>query len=911
MPWKWVRPAQVAFGAVFSSADEAAEDQYNRDVRLHDQEQAWFGFILKHNEREEYVATELVPIGARTNDVFQPQSLFGVSRVPPWYQYPEGFRRHAFFYSRQRLRHLADGRKSWLSQYFITPEDLFSAVYYSRRRPVTESADPIALYISSQDGAFLKFDNRKGNKLFDNDTPNMGLEDIKNNLASGKLQPEDFVHVVANHGGLKVMRTSLCWDRPWPVDLSWRPYMNLQRRWLGPVFHQPDDAVVHARSRISDHSGKRFGGLLLKREDGMYLATDPIEVQQENFDDKEIFPDVYRQSGLYPANCIAVGRYRSRASTELALVMSEVEKQIYLNMLSADTLLTAFQQSIATRKTEYLFGPDGCVVRYNSGPYNEFVAILKIMLTGRRGAPGELDARQIKQHIHDGTLKPSEWVSALVKAGNLHVVVGSRLWGPAGPVTHWQPYPAFAPSVLDYARALSEPACSPIFIQDNAAARHVHEASGDRTVQTFGFILWNRRSGVFSASMPVETQHSRMATDRVFPQGTLPDRYALHALYLSAQRALESTLDDDSRQFFLSPLDVHQICAAADTPQGYRPIYFSCADGALLRYQMNSFETGEFFDEFGQEKLRKNSFASLEQATRDESDVSRGRFDLSDYIQRMARAGKLDVIVTSDYWSRHGRVDEGWLPRMADVSSRERWAANPKPALGPVFHHADDAARYTQHRAGSGYERVGGFESAILTRTPRLLDRSTRFIPLEPLPSSATGESPLDRIFRKAWDSSTTFHNPSPLYPADYTLMATHQLYLSGNTTLAPDIEEVYANFASPGMVHAHTHDLKSKGFGIKDYYYSTPHGVLIRLTPAYTNAERDLLLTKPVVFTGGKWEAGLSPAEFISRLVDVADFRVLIAGHYWRQTGRMGLKWRERRKLPSQLGFVRGRDEL
>ena len=37
-------------------------------------------------------------------------------------------------------------------------------------------------------------------------------------LASGKLTSTGFVRVAANSGALQVMRTSLCWDRPGPVD---------------------------------------------------------------------------------------------------------------------------------------------------------------------------------------------------------------------------------------------------------------------------------------------------------------------------------------------------------------------------------------------------------------------------------------------------------------------------------------------------------------------------------------------------------------------------------------------------------------------------------------------------------------------------------------------------------------------
>ncbi|WP_409315677.1 DUF4329 domain-containing protein [Pseudomonas sp. KCJK9016] len=912
-PQVWKRPEQVAFGAVFSSSDEAADDQYTRDVRLHDQEKAWFGFILKHKEREEYVATELVPIGDARNDVFQPQSLFGVTRMPPWYQYPEGFRRHAFFYSRQRLKHPVNSSGTWLSSYFIPPDDLFIAVYYSRRRSVTESAESIPLYISTQDGALLKFDNRKGNALFDNDIPHMGLEEFKRNLASGKLSPEEFVRVVARHGGLTVMRTSLCWDRPWPVDPDWRAGMNLQRRWLGPAFQSPDDAVESVRARLTGNADQLFGGVLLRRADGLYLATDPVEVPQEDFDVQLIFPDESLGSAQFPEGCLVVARYRTRRVTGLPLVLTEIQKETYLNMLSVDTLYSAMTRpGNHAAISEYLFAPDGSLIRYDVGVLRRLRADLANALHDFKGLPDDLDGRKIKQQIYSGALLPGAWVDALARSGYLQVVTGSRFWGERGALSGWAPYPpSVLPSVFDYHRPRAATPCSPMFIQPDGVARHVNAGPRSTSFVTFGFILTNTRAGLYFGSMPVSLERTKMALDSVFPQGVLPSSSTVHGLYLRSAQVTAGARDDDPRHFMPPPTFVQQVCAAAYTPQGYKLVYLSCADGALLRFEMAAFEPGEFLDRYGQIELRPNQFASVERAQIDEVEYERGRIDLEAYILRMARAGTLAVILTSDYWSRPGVVDESWQPRTASLPRHSPWAADQRPVLGPVFHHADDAARYAQLRAGSGYHLDNGYESAILERTPSLFDTTPRFVALEPLPRSAKGESPVEWIFRTAKDPAATRVKAPPLYPEGYTLVASHQLHLSGNTTFGPDTEQVYANFASPAEIHAHTHELKGKGFKIRDYYYSTPHGVLIRYTPAYTQAEKDLLLFSQPKFTGAKWETGLSPAEIISRLIELSDFRVLIPGHYWRQTGRMGTRWRERRQQPAAVGIVRNREEL
>lgn len=912
-PWKWARPEHVAFGAIFSSADDAALDRYAHDLRLHDQEKAWFGFILKHKDREEYVASELVPVSDEKNNVFQTESLFGNSRIPPFYLYPEGFNGHAFFYSRQQVKHPSDKAGSWLSQYFIPPDDLYIAVYYSKRRRITEPDTPTPLYMSTQDGALLRFERRAGTKLFDNDPPYLSLEVLKQNLANGQLLPEAFVRLVAAQGKLEVMRTSLCWDRPWPTDVNWQPFQNLERRWLSPAFSQRDDAVAYVRSRLSDVPGKTFGGVVLQRGDGLYLVTDPVEVPQEDFDVELVYPGESHRVSLFPKGCKVVGRYRSRRVAELPLVFSDIQKQIYLNMLSVDTLYGAFTRTrTATDLSEYLFGPDGSLIRYEAGLLSRLRADLANVLTDNKGLPVDLDGRKIKLQIHNGTLRPIDWVNSLAQAGYLRVVTGSPLWGPSGPVTQWAPYAGVlsAPQI-GYFKAVTDPVCSPAFIQQDAAARHVNEGAHHRLLPTFGFVLKKDGVDVFTGTMPVEIQKSEMALDRVFPEGKLPSGSAVQALYLRMAAAPEGVLEDDPRQFIPPPLFVQQLCKAAYTHQGYKPVYLSCADGALLRFDLSPFEPGEFFDSFGQPELRPNQFPSLDRARQVEQDYKQGRLDQAGYIRRMAKAGKLEVLVTSAYWSRHGVVDGNWQPRLADVSDSERWAAHPVPDLGPIFHHADDAARYIQQRAGSAGEGDSGFESAILARTTSYFSSTPCFVPLEPLASSATGHDPVARIFRKAKDPHTTFQNPAPRFPDGYTLVATHQLYLSGNTTLVPDDEQVYANFASPSMVRRHTRELKDAGFAIKDYYYSTPLGVLLRYTPRYTHAENDLLSMKTVEFKNGKWEALLSPADFISRLVDFGEFRVLMTGHYWKQSGRMGVKWRERRSQLPKRGAVWMRDEL
>lgn len=905
-PWPlpWKQPESVMYGPVCASADEAAQYLFAGDRRLHDENRAWFAFILKHEGREEYIGTELFPVSGQDSNLFRLESVFAPRRSAPWYQYPEGFDIYGSFYVHQSVKAPYGSPEDWLAQYFVSPDNLTTAMYFGRRRPVMDSG-LAAFYLATRDGALLRYARRKASKLFYDDTSRTRLDSIKRGLASGEWLPTDFVHEVAENGELSVVRTSECWDRSGLVGPTWQPYANLQRRWLGPVFQSADDAAAFARSSLPLGTDKPFGGVILKRPDGLYVASAPIEVSREDFDITEIFPDESESAGVFPAGCRITARYRSRVARELSVIFSRVEKQIYLNMLSVDTVYSAFTRLPRVAWEEYLFGPDGSLIRYQPGIWDRLRADLVAVLTDYKSVPATLDGNAIKQRIRSAKLKPSEWVDALAKTGYLQVVIGSETWGLPRQVSRWVPYSADLLPVMDYTRAASAPLCSPVFIQADAAGRYVHEISVSRDTQTFGFIL-RSRDGLFLASLPVEVQRSELAVDRVFERARLLTGFAQDSIYLRAALPPLGAPPDDLRNVFVTPSDVQQACRRASTPQGYKPIYISCADDALLKLQLHAFEPGVFYDAFGQVALRPNAFLSPEQAAIDERDIARGRFRFTDYVRRMAKAGRLDVIETSDYWSRHGQVDERWQPRMADASSEQQWRDNPVPALGPIFHHPDDAARYAQQRTDDTAHSETGYEGAILARST-----SSRFVPLEPIAWSAYAEDPVLQIFRSSRDPTISWRNPAARYPDGYTLVASHQFHLSGNTTLAPDTDDVRANFAAPARVHAHTHELKSQGFAIQDYYYSTPNHVLIKYTPVYSQAERDLLLTRPVDFEAGRWVSRLSPGEFVSQLMELGEFRVLLAGHYWRQTGRMGAGWRVRRQQPATEGGARVRDEL
>jgi hypothetical protein len=894
--WNRVVPERVSFGAVFASADEAAQDLYLRDTTPHD-EQTWFGFILKQKGKEQYVASELVAVDKDQFRLFTLKSLFPASRIAGGYRLPESFTVHSYFYTRPRFRPAPGASKNWLAEHFIVPEDLYVAVYDARKKPQVESGAPLTTYIAPMDGALIKYTPRRDTRLFDIDSPLLELGEIQRNLASGAVTTTDFVRTVAHSGELRVLRTNVYWDRKGAVDRYWFPCRNLQRLALGAVCLTADDAALQARQSIPSGADRSYGGVILKRSDGLFVATAPIAVYEEDFPIDVIFPDAAVAQGLFPEGCTIIGRYRSRVARDLPFALEKVEMQVYLNMLSVDVLRTAFSWE-SERLEEYLFCPDGAVVRYRVNAGDKLAVSLFVKLGMANLAGMSFD--KIKQHLRSGQLSAKTWVARLLVFGTLQVVKGSKLWGAPGTLSAFVPFP-FAhasPAIVD------QPACSPVFIQAADAARFAHEQTVDKDGLHVGVLLKDERNDQYSASLPQAVHDHRLTLEAILPNGAAPARHAVHGLHLRAP-ALPATLDDHDYRHFFSPLDISRALSAVYSPQGYLPIYLSCADGALLRYQMSPFDADAPRDKFGQSPLLPNRFGSMARAQYFSQQITNGSFELGQYIRQFARAGELNVLIPSTFWSRQGVVGKDWLPRMRDLSQDEHWANYPHLPLGPMFHHADDAARYVQQRAGSGYVRHAAYESAILGK-PGI----TAYVPLEPLPETDEMLS-FERIFRTRKDAVGTPRNKSPGYPNGYALMAAHQLYVSGNTTITVDPEQVYANYASPAMVYAHTFALKDKGLEIKAHYYSTPHGALVKYVPYYSEAERRVLTTKTADYVDQKWVTRLSPGAFITQLANAAELRVLKAAHYWNQAGRLGTDWRTSRQEVPASSHKPSRDEL
>jgi hypothetical protein len=881
-------PEQVTFGAIFPSAAAAAKDAHER-VRRYGPDQTCFGFILKHESKEQYIVSETVAANEKQK-IFSLASLFRTNDTGD-FEYPKGFDLLGLFYARQWVPKGLGPTESWLAQHFISSRDLYQAFFEARRRQPKGYTVGLPVYISTLDRALLKYQTPNSTTLFDAQIQPSGMaEDVHTQLASGQLLPKDFVTKVATLSWLTVVVPNEFWGEHGLFKLSadWKPYSQYARRSLSPAFTCQTDAARYAHRLLGNHRGNIYGGLLLKRADGLFVATEPLVVPTENFDPKWILPDEHVTQNLLAPGCKIVARYRSRGSTEFAFQLPGLEKEVYRNLLSTEVLSTALASDHLWTH-EYLFGPDGSIVSFtlHDEDHDLLNTLLKDELTARiaqlesqlapsSDSPHDPWSNLIERRIRNGVGTPTQLVTQLVMAGALHVVQSSNLWGPARKVTAgWQPqrFGYLAPESVQF--AVTDRALSPAFCHMDDAVRYAHEHAGNREQWTFGFILTSSRFAHSVTSLPVNGDDLSFAFDRVFLRGQLPTGYTVHGLYLCAPARQPEELPRDEVYRSFIPPSVLQVALTAvtvissGTAPRFQPLYLSCADGALLKYEAVSWDSDL------QTRSRLTAYVSSLQ----------GDGSPAEYIRKVARAGDLSVLVSSEIWAAKGRVVQTWRPReMAVVGG----GGNERLALGPLCFHADDAARLIWRRLGALPGK--GYLGAILRD-----DTKSTFVAVEPLddtgPTVPVGLRANTPAYRRLFGGvmNLGYTSVSDKYPVGYKVMGVQQIYkLDDNPhRFSSQYEEMlYRNFIAHDEIRAFIEMLKQDDVPDGCYYLTPRNGALLSYVPSYMEDEGQVLLNDWKDENNGVIRSRLN--EVLGTLAASGKLCILEPDIFWKPRGQV-----------------------
>lgn len=869
-------PDYTTYGALFGSADEAARNLHARVHGRNLAEQAYFGFILKHKDTEQYLASEVVGTGD-LNTLFKLNRVF-VPIAGGDFRFPDGFVLCGLFRSQQWQPAGLPAPTAWLTRYFVMPKVLYIALYDTKRAGEKyNNGRNLPVYFSTQEGALLRYVSLPFN-VGSGGLVDKALEDAERVLTSGQKTPQAFVREWAGRGELKVIRTSQCWDQPGLVVRTWTGYEHLARRRLSPAFAHADDAARYAADIIGEGRRRTYGGVVLRQSDGWYVATDPLAVPPQGFALNWVYPDVAVTGGLYPLGSTVVARYRSVLGQETQMLLSADQKAIYQSMLPTGVLSNLLHRDTRIQR-EYLFGPQGTILRYQStGSAQE--AALKARLGPLNPLNGDEVDTEVERQLRNGTLLPGDFVGQVAKAGDLRVVKGNAVWGFArrlsGPfVANLQ-----TPPVLEIKQVFADAPCSPIFARADDAVRYAQRLSSPRPEVQFGYVLKSVNKNTYMVTLPlVRGDYTRFA--QVFADGLLPQGYGLDGLYLCASTAPIAPSNDDMAASFFSPQVLATgVCFVSNLARnGTLPLYLLCADGALLRY---------VFDKNG----RQSAYALLSQAGAIGRRLLEGASTVADYVRTLAATGELDVRVRSTVWGREQTVTAQWRPKA------QPWRFEDNPHLlsfcGPLFSHADDAARWARKQVGEfkGVEYLG----AVLT-CPGVAG----FVPLDPVEDRhAWLQDTIVKLFQfdRAGLEVTAEH---PLFA--YNVNAVLAFYKGMVAT--PDLQaqewKLLNNFVSGNELRSYLDIVKVNRPVAESVYLTCRGGALLKYVPGFTASETQLLSVG----------ASPLPSALVGGLSAAGQLAVLETDAFWTRPGALDEGWQASLQAePDALDIQYGRDK-
>lgn len=629
---------------------------------------------------------------------------------------------------------------------------------------------------------------------------------------------------------------------------------------LSPPFLSADDAAYWAHRRINHAAQWEFGGVILQNDQGLFRATEPRRGETLQFQVESVLPVDKVGYPLAPKGFKVAAIYHSREAIHeqmRATGLSDSQVRLLLGSFTSSEMLFSMNVGAAV-PAHYLSGPDGSLIKY---------------VVSGNAIEHALFERLVQEQLSDsGTY---EFVHSLIQdcaaAGELWVVVPNAEWGGVrGRVKPtWEPGTAVT-STVD-----ALPLCTRVYAQaDKAATAALGESTSVGGVAT-GFILKGVQGYV--ATWPVPAAQPWFSPATLFPLDAsgafkLPEQCSVQGAYATVPQVQQVAPAVPQPWLYKAMLSAAQLAAgigqlranaALGNEQYPTQLYFQTRDRAVLRYRLGGspheatlfveHPKGLFKDDGSEERLRT------------------GASSAHDYILRVAEAGALEVIRTSEIWDVGGAVTADWVP----YASRQQ-------VLSPAFVSADDAARYAHRQLG--YARLLNYAALILQRAdqrfvvtqPTATDRP-RFALDAVYPVDANGEL---IMLASGYRLHALFCSRRP--DADVSGLSEREAQVAQQMFTDTDIHSVlsnrkqvpraYLSGAINSLIAYTSHDLQTY----------TERELLERVTPsAHSSAvARELA------------DGTLLPSAFVREQAYPGRLRVVVASRLWGAVGDLPEDW-------------------
>lgn len=427
-----------------------------------------YGFVLKSDLSEEYVATHPVP-----NGYMSLKRIFPYSNSTSSYVLPEGFHLCAMYLGAAKKTRLLEADAVY--QDFLSPGDI--AVALVTLSTIKDLRYPLALnppiYLSTASGALLSYVPSSISKVLGLDIFRDDGRGMLDKLARLELTAVSYIRKVAASGELTVLNVSDVWRNVGSVSVVWNPYvqeqilMNTIRYALSPVFAFADDAARYVHRQFkTPHTFNVLGGVLSQSNTDTHVALEP-EVSSSLFANVAeqvlrthrnrpqerwqgpTFPSGYRVRRLHFSRDMRTVKAGSVGETARLKNTPWPTDLCYAERVQ-DELSTHLPRTTAYANA-YVSTDDGALLLYQSAGNTEATDTL----CGRSFGLLSTSQAYFEERLHaTSTGKRTEQMLKEISAsGNLYVLVTSKTWSESGRLFD----PVFEPipdDAFDWAGAL-------------------------------------------------------------------------------------------------------------------------------------------------------------------------------------------------------------------------------------------------------------------------------------------------------------------------------------------------------------------------------------------------------------------------------------------------------------------------
>lgn len=852
----------------YLSADDAA--RYAHEL-IGDRRDAKYGGGIFKNGKGQYFAT--LPIKGKDGGFLW--WLFLSTDSQGRVKHPEGYTCCALY-----LSHEAD-YEAIFQHYRGTPEALQTRInfFYSQSIYIMLALSSFVSvnYLSGLNGSLIKYQgsgSEREKQLFKK------LEVAAHTKEEPFVQVTDAVRALASAGQLSVIQATEVWHwKTGLIDANFSLYsaqraqyvqaVVIQRPAFGPLLFNEHVALEYCLARIWQTPESNYGFILKHAQRDEYLVAEPV-VGSMDFLLHEVFSNADRTDLVLPEGFTIMAAYGCESEYHDPDQIPSVQSLLFKNFIHPESLANAIDvtlklgfrtghQSIPI----YIATRDGALLKYVSSlSANEKKLFAKL-------PQNEGGVRELTRNVLADVEPTVSYIQLVANAGELSVLRTSEQWGQVGRVqSDWLPYEAFTPRSF-----------SPAFTDADHAARYAHELIAKRVDAVYGGLIYHVPGDRFVATLPLAVNTETFDPDRVIPtelKGLAPAGSTVVGVYCTRRvRPLQLRRSFTEERLSRTMFAPQQLHAAVEELHGVRTYYFSAADGALLKYTVTRSKQEHLLsDQLAPESDPSGpvKVSVISRALRANS------LKPSAFIGMVARASKLDVIVSSPLWGPRGPVGPEWKPYPRPSSEGEKVVS---PVLSPLFSSEEEAIRYAHENMGDRQVHQRGL---ILESVKR-----KAYVATEPV--NAKGYT-LPRDF--PFSGELRYYK----IPEDFVVCA---MYIAAPRVPVEEVSDpVYANFIAPadlGEELSYIHSLHAPHRPKHPFfrlYLSTRDGALLRYLTSEVSQdlERQLFREHGQKVIEDLKSKRMSAQGYVQRVAYIGLLEVLFTSPQWASVGAVTKDW-------------------